>query len=188
MRRQGCRPERSTRKPTWYYSSLGSVEACQGKVAVCRGVKMLPPDMFDPYCCCSLTRLVSVRLTDIDATKVILELCYNILVNTSIDTRARYQRGGFTNETYRTTDSAIYTKTSPASCMPLLLLLSVTAALLSALPVPNAVMLPGVKCQVSRERAYSMGCSRAASNLSGKVGSWVGSGTGHSTVSVKPLG
>ena len=46
VRCQGCcRAECSTLKP----SGLVSDRACQGKVAVCRGVKVLSPDIFDPY-------------------------------------------------------------------------------------------------------------------------------------------
>ena len=42
MRCQGCTAECSTLKP----SSVVSVKACQGKIAVCQGVKMLSPDIF----------------------------------------------------------------------------------------------------------------------------------------------
>ena len=41
MRCQGCRAERSTLKP----NILVSVKACQGKVVVCHGVKVLSPDL-----------------------------------------------------------------------------------------------------------------------------------------------
>ena len=48
MRCQGRRAECSTLKPTRYLpgGSLVSVEGCRGKVAVCKRVNMLSPDIF----------------------------------------------------------------------------------------------------------------------------------------------
>ena len=47
VRCQGCRAGCCTLKP----SNLGSDQACHGKVAVCQGVKVLSPDIYDYSCC-----------------------------------------------------------------------------------------------------------------------------------------
>ena len=39
-------------------NSFASVQACQGKVAVCLGVKVLSPDIFDPGHCGTLQQWV----------------------------------------------------------------------------------------------------------------------------------